>query len=189
MELNLAEKRKRKTTSGIHSPGGGTHDHFPVVAATVNEYIPCCPVAPSSAKPLRGMALLQRAFILLHLQPVIGDLQLLVSHFGIQFKGLAWKTKERKNKTHDKVFKNAIPVLQDYRYQGILYRMIFLGPVQVGCYFDYIKKVGPEATIFNKRSSSCPLDRLSNYKEALRLSCFQIRFVLCFISVGSLGFE
>lgn len=85
----MAGKKEEKTKSGTHSPGGGTHDHLPVVAATVNEYISCCPIAPCATKPLRGMALLQRAFILLHLQPIIGDLQLLVSHFGIQFKGLA----------------------------------------------------------------------------------------------------
>lgn len=64
-------------------PCWGTHDNFPVVAATVNEYISCCPIAPCATKPLWGMAFLQRALILLHLQAIIGDLQLLVSHFGI----------------------------------------------------------------------------------------------------------
>ena len=91
------ESPRNLTTGGkkswIHSPCGGPHDHLPVVATAVNEYISCCPIAPSATKPLWSMALLQRAFFLLHLQSIIGNLQLLVSHFGIQFKGLAWKIK------------------------------------------------------------------------------------------------
>lgn len=69
-------------------PGRGSHHHLPVVAAAVDEDIACCTIAPCPAEPLGRVALLQGALILLHLQPVVGDLQLLVSHLGVQLKRL-----------------------------------------------------------------------------------------------------
>lgn len=58
------------------------------MAAAVDEDVASCAVAACSAEPLWRVALLQGALVLLHLQPVIGDLQLLVSHLGVQLEWL-----------------------------------------------------------------------------------------------------
>lgn len=88
---------------------------------------------------------------------------------------------------HGKVFKNAISVLQDYRYQGILDRTIILGPVQVGCYLDYIKEVGPEATIFNKTRISCLPQRVIKLRGGSRAFMFSGMFYTLLYFSGWLG--
>ena len=72
-----------------HSPRGGPQQHLPVVAAAVDEDVAGGAVRPRAAEPLRRVALLQRALVLLHGQAVVGQTQLLVGRFGVQLERLA----------------------------------------------------------------------------------------------------
>lgn len=59
-------------------------------------------VAALAAEALLAVALLGRGLIPLHRQVVVGDLQLLVGRFGVQFERLAffdgWKRREKKER-------------------------------------------------------------------------------------------
>lgn len=71
-------------------PCGRSQQDLPVVAATVNEDITSCAVGACSAEALRGVALLQRALVLLHGQTVVGQTQLFVGRLRVQFERLTW---------------------------------------------------------------------------------------------------
>lgn len=71
-----------------YSPCRCSQQHLPVVTSTVNEHVTRSAVGARAAETLRGVALLQRALILLHGQTVIGQTQLLVGGFGVQLEGL-----------------------------------------------------------------------------------------------------
>lgn len=58
------------------------------MAATVDEDVASGTIGSGSAEALRSVTLLQGAFILLHGQTVIGEAQLLMGRFGVQFERL-----------------------------------------------------------------------------------------------------
>lgn len=76
------------------SPCGCSQQHLPVVAPAVNEDITSSTIGACAAETLWGVALLQRAFVLLHGQTVVGKTQLLMGCFWVQFEGLACEDTE-----------------------------------------------------------------------------------------------
>lgn len=64
------------------------------MAPAVNEDITSSTVRARAAETLRGVALLQRALVLLHGQAVVGQTQLLVGCFWVQLEGLACEETE-----------------------------------------------------------------------------------------------
>lgn len=58
------------------------------MAATVDEDVASGTVGSGSTEPFRSVTLLEGAFILLHGQTVIGEAQLLMGRFGVQFERL-----------------------------------------------------------------------------------------------------
>lgn len=92
------------------------------------------------------------------MQSIIGNLQLLVSHFGDPGSKGWLKNKvgkKKKKKMHEKKVCNSLLVLQDYHYQRNLDIMIILGVSESDWCLNYMKEAG-QATIFNKIKISCP---------------------------------
>lgn len=83
------------------SPCASSYQGLPVVASTVNVDIAYNAIAALAAESLLAVALLGGRLIPLHSQVVVGDLQLLVGCFGVQFEWLAYfdrsKWKERES--------------------------------------------------------------------------------------------
>lgn len=72
-------------------PRGRSQQDLPVVATTVDEDVPGGAVGARSTEALGGVALLQRALVLLHGQTVVGQTQLFVGRLRVQLERLAWK--------------------------------------------------------------------------------------------------
>lgn len=64
------------------------------MAPAVNEDITSCSIGARAAETLRGVALLQRALVLLHGQAVVGQTKLLVGRLWVQLEGLTWRETE-----------------------------------------------------------------------------------------------
>lgn len=72
-----------------HSPCAAPDQCLPVVAPTVDVDVPHHAVAALAGEALLAVALLGRGLVPLHRKVVVGDLELLVGRFGIQFEWLA----------------------------------------------------------------------------------------------------
>lgn len=76
-------------------PRGRSQQDLPVVATAVDEDVAGGAVGAGSTEALGGVALLQRALVLLHGQTVIGQTQLFVGCLRVQLERLTWKRKEK----------------------------------------------------------------------------------------------
>lgn len=76
-------------------PRGRSQQDLPVVATTVDEDVTGGAVRAGSAEAFGGVALLQRALVLLHGQTVIGQTQLFVGRLRVQLERLTWKRKKK----------------------------------------------------------------------------------------------
>lgn len=90
--MKPSEKRKKKEAHVRLLPRGRSQQDLPVVATTVDEDVPGGAVRARSTEALGGVALLQRALVLLHGQTVIGQTQLFVGRLRVQLERLAWKS-------------------------------------------------------------------------------------------------
>lgn len=81
-------KKKKKKEAHV-LPRGRSQQDLPVVATTVDEDVPGGAVRARSTEALGGVALLQRALVLLHGQTVIGQTQLFVGCLRVQLERLA----------------------------------------------------------------------------------------------------
>lgn len=76
-------------------PCGCSQQDLPVVATAVDEDVTGSAVGAGSTEALGGVALLQRALVLLHGQTVIGQTQLFVGCLWVQLERLTWKRKKK----------------------------------------------------------------------------------------------
>lgn len=76
-------------------PRGRSQQDLPVVATAVDEDVTGGAVRAGSTEALGGVALLQRALVLLHGQTVIRQTQLFMGCLRVQLERLAWKKKKR----------------------------------------------------------------------------------------------
>lgn len=91
MFLVVGKKEQKKN---CFLPCGRSQQDLPVVATAVNEDVTGGAVGARTAEALGGVALLQRALVLLHGQAVVGQPQLFVSRLWVQLERLAWKRKK-----------------------------------------------------------------------------------------------
>lgn len=91
--MNPSEKKgeEKKEARVRLLPRGRSQQDLPVVATTVDEDVPGGAVRARSTEALGGVALLQRALVLLHGQTVVGQTQLFVGRLRVQLERLAWK--------------------------------------------------------------------------------------------------